>query len=281
MSADRSWEYEVAEQYEWREGPFQPHRRPPRRAPFRQAPKFAIQSYYRRLLQGMSRLVVAARYALSNLDLAGKRPSFAARLSIPWWKIGLVALAVFIVLKKDIQFSLDLKSPLGAAPKDEERQEPLERTDAFGVAQSVTWGRSAATQGAALDAQLVRNYIDRYGDLAVSEMHKFGIPASIKLGQAILGSGAGARPRVRGTNNHFGPALAGMEYDNAWHNWREHSLLLYHEYPGLFELDKDYRQWARALQRLQYTDQRDYAEQLIGLIERYELDRLDALGAGE
>ena len=270
------WEYEIAEQYERREDPFQPHRRPQRRAPFRQAPKFALQSYYRRLLQGMGRLAVAAKYALSNLDLPGKRPAFSARLSIPWWKVGLFALAVFVVLKKDIQLSLDLKSPLGAAPKDEERQEPLEQTEAFGVAQSIAGRRAAATEAAPLDAQLVRDYIDRYGDLAVSEMHKFGIPASIKLAQAILASGAGAHPRVRRTNNHFGPALAGLEYDNAWHNWREHSLLLYHEYPALFELDKDYRQWARELQRLRYADQRNYAGQLIALIERYQLDRLDA-----
>lgn len=274
MRADRSGEYKIEEKYEWQGNLFQPHDRLQRSGAFRQPPVLALQSFYRRLLQGLGRLIVVAKYAWSNLHLHAKvrRPAFAFHMSIPWWKIGLAALAVFVVLKKDIQLSLNLQSPLGAAPKDEERQEPMEEAAAFDVAQSVAWGGAAA---GGLDPQLVRDYIDRFGDLAVSEMQKFGVPASIKMGQAILASRAGTDPQVRRGNNHFGRALSGARYDNAWHNWREHSLLLYHEYPALFELGGDYRQWARQLRKQQYAGDRNYDDRLIEVIETYQLHRLD------
>jgi hypothetical protein len=274
MRADRSREYKIEEKYEWQGNLFQPHHRLQRYGAFGQPPKLVLQSFYRRLMQGLGRLIVVAKYALSNLNLNTnvRRPAFAFRMSIPWWKIGLVALAVFIVLKKDIQLSLNLQSPLGAAPKDEERQEPMEEAAAFDVAQSVAWGGGAAGEP---DPQLVRDYIDRFADLAVSEMQKFGVPASIKMGQAILASRAGTDPEVRRANNHFGRSLAGVKYDNAWHNWREHSLLLYHEYPSLFELGDDYRQWARQLRKLQYAGDRNYDNRLNDVIETYKLYRLD------
>ncbi len=274
MRADRSGECKIEEKYEWRGNLFQPQDRLQRYGAFRQRPDLVLQSFYRRLLQGLGRLIVVGKYALSNLNLHAnfRRPAFAYRMSIPWWKIGLAALAVFVVLKKDIQLSLNLQSPLGAALKDEERQEPMEEAVAFDVARSTA---SSAAAGGGLDPQLVRDYVDRFGDLAVSEMQKFGVPASIKMGQAILASGAGADPEVRRTNNHFGRALAGAEYDNDWHNWREHSLLLYHDYPALFDLGDHYRQWAKQLRKLGYASDRNYDNRLIDVIETYQLYRLD------
>jgi flagellum-specific peptidoglycan hydrolase FlgJ len=47
-------------------------------------------------------------------------------------------------------------------------------------------------------------YIDRYKDLAKREMCRSGIPASVKLAQAMLESNYGLSKLARQHNNHFG-----------------------------------------------------------------------------
>ena len=56
-------------------------------------------------------------------------------------------------------------------------------------------------------AELQKNYIEIYKDIAISEMHRSGIPASIKMGQAILESQAGKTDLAKVLNNHFGKVL--------------------------------------------------------------------------
>src|SRR5690606_22442488 len=53
------------------------------------------------------------------------------------------------------------------------------------------------------------NYIAQYKDIAISEMNRYGIPASIKLAQAILESGNGNSTLAREANNHFGIKCGG------------------------------------------------------------------------
>ena len=52
--------------------------------------------------------------------------------------------------------------------------------------------------------QSVYRYVKRYADVAISEMKKYGIPASITLAQGILESGSGNGVLVKKSNNHFG-----------------------------------------------------------------------------
>ena len=47
-------------------------------------------------------------------------------------------------------------------------------------------------------------YIRKYQDLAIAEMMRTGIPASIKLAQAILESNCGQSELACKANNHFG-----------------------------------------------------------------------------
>ena len=47
-------------------------------------------------------------------------------------------------------------------------------------------------------------YIDKYKDLAISQMKKYGIPASITLAQGLLESDAGRSMLAVEGNNHFG-----------------------------------------------------------------------------
>jgi len=140
-------------------------------------------------------------------------------------------------------------------------------------------------------------YIELYKDIAMEEMRKHGIPASIKLGQGILESGFGNSKLARNANNHFGIKCHGWQgrtfyhdddkqdecfraYDDPKQSFRDHSEFLRTRarYAPLFELDiMDYKAWARGLQRAGYATNPRYAELLIGVIERNRLYRFDKM----
>ena len=138
-------------------------------------------------------------------------------------------------------------------------------------------------------------YIEKYADLAVSEMNEFGVPASITLSQGILESGNGESYLATQGNNHFGIKCHGWEgaeiyadddaenecfrkYKKAKQSYRDHSLFLSKRgrYSSLFELElTDYKGWAKGLKKAGYATSPTYAEKLISIIERYDLHQFD------
>ena len=139
-------------------------------------------------------------------------------------------------------------------------------------------------------------YIAKYADLAMSEMQRTGVPASITLAQGLVESAAGESPLAVYANNHFGikcnGAWSGKKYykdddevqecfrvyESAEASYRAHSDYLRERerYQGLFELDPtDYKAWARGLRQAGYATDPRYADKLIRLIEEYDLDRFD------
>jgi flagellum-specific peptidoglycan hydrolase FlgJ len=140
-------------------------------------------------------------------------------------------------------------------------------------------------------------YINRFKLVAVSEMKKFGIPASITLAQGILESANGNSELSRKHNNHFGikcksrsqkcvtyaddmPDDQFRVFKSAWYSYREHSILLSSSprYRSLFKLKKtDYRGWAKGLQKCGYATSKRYAKSLIRIIEKNNLQRFDNL----
>lgn len=138
-------------------------------------------------------------------------------------------------------------------------------------------------------------YIDQYKGIAIREMNQYGIPASIKLAQALLESGNGNSYLAREANNHFGIKCGGIwdgksvardddnpndcfrVYGNPEESFRDHSqFLLRKRYEKLFTLDKDdYKGWARGLKDAGYATNPRYPELLVDLIERYQLYRYD------
>jgi len=138
------------------------------------------------------------------------------------------------------------------------------------------------------------NYINRFKSIAVAEMKRTGVPASIKLAQGILESGYGSSELAKKANNHFGMKCGGQwsgkTYDlkgscyrvsnNADVCYREHSEFLKRKhYEALFKLKKtDYKGWAKGLQKAGYATDKNYPAKLIELIERYKLYRFDELG---
>lgn len=138
-------------------------------------------------------------------------------------------------------------------------------------------------------------YIEQYKNIAITEMEQYGIPASIKLAQALLESGNGNSTLAREANNHFGikctPEWNGGKtyhdddrrddcfrvYQRVEDSFHDHSqFLLRKRYASLFELDKDdYKGWARGLKAAGYATNPKYADLLISLIERYQLYQYD------
>ncbi len=139
-------------------------------------------------------------------------------------------------------------------------------------------------------------YVLQYSAIAVEQMTRHGIPASITLAQGLLESGAGKSKLATEANNHFGikadSRWSGSTYshlDNGnWHKFRvynsaeksyeDHSLFLVgnSRYSALFKLDRtDYKGWARGLKNAYYAEDREYDKKLISIIERYGLHRYD------
>ena len=148
--------------------------------------------------------------------------------------------------------------------------------------------------GAAKNPKL--DYIDKYSDIAIKEMKRTGVPASITLAQGILESNAGQSVLATKGNNHFGikchndwkgktmkmddnaPKECCRVYPNAEASFRDHSDFLRSRdrYKSLFELKQtDYKGWARGLKKAGYATDPGYADKLITLIEDYELYRFD------
>ena len=142
-------------------------------------------------------------------------------------------------------------------------------------------------------------YIENYKKLAVEQMDKYGIPASITLAQGLLESGAGRSFLAVKANNHFGiktgdswtgPYVLKDDdarderfrvYRSVEESYEDHSLFLARRgrYASLFTLRRtDYKGWAKGLKAAGYATNPQYASLLISLIERYDLHRFDLKG---
>lgn len=155
-----------------------------------------------------------------------------------------------------------------------------------GHSQNISWNKS------------YQDYFDLYDDVAVEQMQKYGIPASITLAQGVLESGAGKSDLARKGNNHFGIKCNGWTgrktyhdddelqecfraYDNAYQSYVDHSVFLKSSprYSRLFELKQtDYKGWAKGLKACGYATSPTYAQKLINIIELYQLYKYDKKG---
>lgn len=144
-----------------------------------------------------------------------------------------------------------------------------------------------------------KEYITSYSNIAITQMKKHKIPASITLAQGILESGSGNSYLARSSNNHFGIKCGSQwkgktsyhdddkenecfrAYSRVKDSYLDHSLFLTsnQRYAFLFDLkENDYKAWARGLKKAGYATNPHYADRLIQLIEEeklYVFDQLD------
>ena len=145
-------------------------------------------------------------------------------------------------------------------------------------------------------------YISRYASIAVNEMYRTGVPASITLAQGIIESRSGQSTLAVDGNNHFGikchtswkgkTMLADDDrrnecfrvYDSAEESFRDHSdFLRYRDrYKFLFDFKTtDYKSWAYGLKQAGYATDPAYAAKLIQCVEDYNLARFDRMTVDE
>ena len=158
-----------------------------------------------------------------------------------------------------------------------------------------------ATSKVKVTTEIVLKYVDDYKAVAIKNMQLHGVPASIALAQAILESGAGTGNLSQRANNHFGiKCHKGWVGDSVNHDddalqecFRKYKTVLdsYEDYAAflisrkwyepLFKLRKDdYVGWANGLKKAGYATDPKYPSKLIGLIERYQLQKYDAEALG-
>ena len=139
-------------------------------------------------------------------------------------------------------------------------------------------------------------YISTYAEIAVQEMYRSGVPASITLAQGMLESGNGKSLLATKANNHFGIKCHNdwnggrvyhdddakgecfRSYSHAHQSYRDHSdFLRYRDrYKFLFDLKPtDYKGWAYGLKKAGYATDPSYPAKLIKLIEEYNLQQYD------
>ena len=139
-------------------------------------------------------------------------------------------------------------------------------------------------------------YIDQYKDIAIKEMKRTGIPASITLAQGIVESNSGESNLALNFNNHFGIKCKTdwkgettyqdddskqecfRAYPNANASFIDHSNFIKNRpnYAPLFQLDPvDDSAWAIGLKKAGYATASDYASKLMKVIDDYELSQFN------
>lgn len=152
------------------------------------------------------------------------------------------------------------------------------------------------------NAERIREYINQYKNLAISEMQRTGVPASITLAQGIHETTAGTSSLVQKSNNHFGIKCKSnwtgesvshdddtkgecfRKYQTAEESYRDHSDFLKSSsrYASLFSLDpSDYSGWAYGLKKAGYATNPKYPQVLIKLIEDYNLQDYTLVALGK
>jgi len=141
-------------------------------------------------------------------------------------------------------------------------------------------------------------YFEIYHNMAIIEMHRSGVPASITLAQGALESADGNSSLAREANNHFGIKChedwsgkrtfqdddarneCFRRYGSVEDSFKDHSdyLRAKTRYSFLFDLDKgDYKGWAKGLKKAGYATNPAYAESLIRIIEEFGLHKYDGI----
>ncbi|MCI5876237.1 MAG: glucosaminidase domain-containing protein [Prevotella sp.] len=140
-----------------------------------------------------------------------------------------------------------------------------------------------------------QQYINQYKDLAIQQMVKYRIPASITLAQGLFESHAGLSDLAVKGNNHFGIKCHNWTGATTYHDddlknecfraygsvlesYEDHSRFLTNSprYSRLFALSNtDYRGWAHGLKACGYATNPLYAYKLINIIELYQLYQYD------
>ncbi len=224
-------------------------------------------------------------------------------IGLTWFKITLLVILAVILHRKDVSFTFNFNAGGTTAEVGEQPLTVSGMAITSGMHQQITSKASVPPRPVKhrTPEELARfkkqqEYVERFADVAVAEMKKYGIPASITLAQGVVETNSGASSLAKKHNNHFGIKCFSkkcrkghcvnfsdnshkdffVRYDTAWNSYRAHSeLLTGKRYRHLQEFGKDYKSWAKGLKSAGYATDPKYADKLIEAIEDLELYKYD------
>lgn len=228
-------------------------------------------------------------------------------------KLLLVMVIAIVILNKDFVFSINLTSPKQQAPIQEQRMptpapsQPTEKKETK-ITDSKTQPLSEGNKSSIIvigkarkpswktlekvDRKIRDAYVRRFAHVAVDEMKKYGVPASVTLAQAILHSSAGTNEPALMGHNHFNlecnsewkgdkmdfsTGKCYREYKSAWSSFRDHSQYITSgKFSHLKKLSQtDHKGWISELAKISYSSEKGYEQYLLKVIEKYNLTKYD------
>ncbi len=230
-----------------------------------------------------------------------------------WFQLSLVAIVLYVLGSKDLSFQFNINDPAMENSTEHpekaqhhknkakdlitaNRKNPEIAKSEAGIFSKIPFIGSGnnsrhKSELPKIDESIVHSYIKRFAHVAISERKKYGVPSSIIVANALFHSYAGKRDISLSGNNHFAitctndwngarGTYAGncyRHYENAWTSFRDHSLFVTSgSYSKLRQLSStDYKGWAKELEKAGFSEFGDLEDNLIDLIEKYELHQLD------
>jgi flagellum-specific peptidoglycan hydrolase FlgJ len=228
-------------------------------------------------------------------------------------KLLLVLVLAIVVLKKDFVFSLNLTSPRQEAPIQEQRMpaptplqsiqkketkitdskiQPLSEGNKSSIIVTAKPSKPSWKMLENVDRKIRDAYVRRFAHVAVDEMKKYGVPASVTLAQGILNSSAGTNEPALMGHNHFNLECSKewkgdkmdfntgkcyREYKSAWSSYRDHSKYITSgKFSHLKKINRtDHKGWISALAKMNYSTEKGYEQYLLKAIKEYKLTRYD------
>ena len=261
-------------------------------------PGIAIIWVLRKMALIIEKLIVLAKYQFYKHTAVA--PS---TVRLPWLKLSVVGVLAIMAFKKDLSFSVGM-GEMGqktkysglAVAEGVVLKEKNDESSLFSLFPEKKKDVFADAPSDDAKDRKIKAYIRRFKNVAIAEKEKYGIPASVKMAQAIVESNSGLSALSTKNNNHFGIKCFSKtckkghcsnfgddshkdffrKYDSSWESWRAHSqMIVGGRYKPLLKYGDDYRQWAHGLKKLGYATAKHYEQTLVEMIEKYHLDTLD------
>lgn len=229
-----------------------------------------------------------------------------------WFRVMLLAILLVACFKKDLNFNIRFRqdeqnlSPArgvdkavrpgtitqGDSPGDGQNNTALMKVIDLPSIGSFVGKPAPKTEIPAVDESVKEGYLKRFAQVAIAEHRRFGIPASVILGEALLQSYAGKRELAIHSNNqfalpcdkHWSGAKSNLDgacyrqYESAWASFRDHSLYLTSgNFSYLRQLPANqYEAWCTAFEKGGYAYD-GFADELRQVIRKYKLYQLDKM----
>ncbi len=207
-----------------------------------------------------------------------------------WYKYLIIVYAGFVIHTKDLNMQIQLsKSNIGITDSSYFNNDsiPIKKNVSFVIPEKENLEKKNRYE----------KYIEKHAPLAIHEMKKYGIPASVKLAQGLLETNAGKSKLYVECKNNFGIKCFSKKckkghcrnfeddshkdffknYSSTAESYRDHSVFLQKKrYRHLFDIGiSDYEKWCYGLKEAGYATDKKYPEKLIRIIKKYELYRFD------